>query len=71
MLDHSVDKNEAFISVIMIASELFQHKGIASIQAAHQYLEDNFADYEIIVIEDKPHTFDSDQLNQFLKKVEQ
>lgn len=65
----NVCKHDAFVSVIMTAKEL-QPAGIEHlIRTMYEYLENNFFDYEIIIVEDAPNTINYSEINSLLRTV--
>ncbi|MEY8214590.1 MAG: glycosyl transferase family 2 [Colwellia sp.] len=60
------NKKEDFISVVIASKDLL---GLGAITEVYQYLDDNFTDYEIIVIKSCPLDFNRKDLNELLNNV--
>ncbi len=69
MSESSLCKNDAFISVILVAREL-QNIGLTcSVDMVWNYLDSNFSDYELIIVEDSPNIVQRSELDSLLKRV--
>ncbi len=59
-------KKEDFISVVIASKDL---PGLESIFELYIYLDDNFSDYEIIIVKNNPLDFSRKDINRLLTKV--
>lgn len=69
MVEVNVGKKDDFVSVIMVASQLEEIGFSSSVRELHKYIDTNFIDYEIIVVEDLPRTIKYRELDALLKEV--
>jgi uncharacterized protein YebE (UPF0316 family) len=67
MLYPNNEKNKDFVSIIIIASEIPYSEFNKTIENLHQYLDLNFVDFEIVIIEDEPHSLNVTQLQLLLE----
>ncbi|NOH84524.1 glycosyltransferase [Vibrio sp. 03-59-1] len=69
MKSENVLKCNSFVTVVMVASDLYQLGIRSSIETLYDYLELHYIDYEILVVEDKPAIIEAESLTSIMKEI--
>jgi len=69
MINDFENKRDALISIVLIASQMRDIDIRTILKSIHNYLDTNYVDYEILIVEDTPGIVPRDVLQDILKEV--